>query len=77
MNTLFETIPVVKEGIVLVTEWMNTNRQEFEENDDFKELVRVVNEIEVDQDYSQEAYEDIINLELGGKRFNGNMTKFH
>ena len=109
---------IIQEGIPLIKEWIRTKREEFEENDDFKELIRVVNEIEADKDYSKQAYEDIryllrpfeylplkikrlfniatmdhytmfiasrhfesiedfINLEMGVKRFNGNMTKFH
>ena len=36
----------IQEGIPLIKEWIETKRQEFEENHDFKELVRIVNEIE-------------------------------
>ena len=108
----------IQEGIPLIKEWIERKRQEFENNDDFNELIRVINEIENDKDYSKDAYEDIryilrpfeyiplkikrifnigtldnytmfitsrhfesiddyINLEMGIKRFNGNMTKFH
>ena len=108
----------IQEGIPLIKEWIETKRSEFENNTDFKELIRVINEIEKDKDYSKDAYEDIRyllrpfeyiplkikrlfnigtldnytifiasrhfesiddykNLEMGVKRFNGNMTKFH
>ena len=108
----------IKEGIPLIKEWIELKKHEFEENDDFKELVRVMTEIEKDQDFSKQSYNDIryllrpfeylplrikrlfniatmdhytmfiasrhfetiddfINLELGVKRFYGNMTKFH
>ena len=49
----------IKEGIPIIKEWIESKREEFEENDEFKELIRVVNEIEEDQDYSQMAYDDI------------------
>ena len=108
----------IKEGIPLIREWIERKRIEFENNDNFNELIRVINEIEKDEDFSNDAYEDIryllrpfeyiplkikrlfnigtldnytifiasrhfntiedyINLEMGIKRFNGNMTKFH
>ena len=111
-------IPVIAEGIILVKEWIEVKSNEYKDNENFNELIRVINDIEKDQDYSNDAYEDIryllrpfeyiplkikrlfnigtldnytmfitsrhfesiddyINLEMGVKRFNGNMTNFH
>ena len=36
----------IQEGIPLIKEWIETKRQEYENNNDFNELIRVVNEIE-------------------------------
>ena len=113
-----ETLERIKEGISLIKEWIQTKKEEFEEKEEFKELVRVVTEIEQENDFSKQSFEDIryllrpfeylplrikrlfnivmmdhytmfiasrhfesiddfINLELGVKRFNGNMSKFH
>ena len=107
----------IQEGISLIKEWIEFKRKEYQDNTDFNELIRVINEIETEQDFSTDAYEDIryflrpfefislkikrlfnictlvnycafitsrwfesiedfINLEMGIKRFNGNMTKF-
>ena len=49
----------IKEGISLIKEWIQTKKEEFEEKEEFKELVRVINEIEQENDYSKQAYEDI------------------
>ena len=49
----------VNEGIPLIKEWIQTKKEEFEEKDEFKELVRVITEIEAEQDYSEQAYKDI------------------
>ena len=49
----------IKEGIPIIKEWIEIKKQEFENNDNFNELMRVVNEIEQDQDFSNDAYEDI------------------
>ena len=49
----------IQEGIPLIKEWIERKRTEFENNDNFKELIRVINEIEQDKDYSKDAYEDI------------------
>ena len=59
MTQHFEVVPIVKEGIVLIKQWIKTKREEFAESDDFKELVRVLTEIENENDYSHQAYEDI------------------
>ena len=32
----------IEEGIVLIKEWIELKRNEFEENEDFKELIRAV-----------------------------------
>ena len=112
---------IIEQGIPLIKEWLNkqNENEELKETEDFQELQRVIQEIEQEKDYSNEAYEDIrfvltpfdelislkikrifnisrmdnytmfiasrwfdtiddyINLELGVKRFQGNMTKFH
>ena len=49
----------IQEGIPLIKEWIEIKKQEFEKNDYFKELIRVINEIEKDKDFSHDAYEDI------------------
>ena len=108
----------IQEGIPLIKEWIERKRPEYKENTDFKELEKIVKEIETENDYSKDAFDDIryllrpfeyiplkikrifnigtldnytmfiasrhfesiddfINLEIGIKRFNGNMTKFH
>ena len=45
----------IKQGIPFIKEWIQTKKEEYAEKDEFKELVRVVTEIEKDQDYSQIA----------------------
>ena len=45
----------IQKGIPLIKEWIEIKRQEFENNTDFKELIRVLNEIEKDQDFSKDA----------------------
>ena len=42
----------IQEGIPLIKEWIESKRQEFEEKEEFTELVRVINEIDNEQDYS-------------------------
>ena len=49
----------IQEGIPLIKEWIESKREEFEDKEAFTELIRVVNEIEDEQDSSQQAYEDI------------------
>ena len=49
----------IQEGIPLIKEWIETKREEFKNNNDFSELQRVVTEIQNDQDFSKDAYEDI------------------
>ena len=49
----------IQEGIVLIKEWIELKRTEYENNDNFNELIRVINEIETEKDYSNDAYEDI------------------
>ena len=109
----------IQKGIPLIQEWSAHQSQHIKETEDFKEVQRVIQEIENEHDFSDEAYEDIrfilrpfeetlplkikrifnisvmdqytmfiasrwfnsiedhINLVLGVKRFNQNMTKFH
>ena len=49
----------IKEGIPLIKEWIEIKKPEYKDNPDFKELERIINEIEKDKDYSKDAYEDI------------------
>ena len=49
----------IQEGIPLIKEWIEVKRQAFENNTDFNELIRVIKEIEKDQDFSKDAFEDI------------------
>ena len=49
----------IQEGIPLIKEWIEVKRQEFKNNNDFSELEKIVKEIEKDQDYSKDAFEDI------------------
>ena len=44
----------IQEGIPLIKEWIELKRQEFENNDDFNELIRVITEIETENDYSKD-----------------------
>ena len=109
----------IQKGIPLIQEWSAHQSQQVKETEDFKEVQRVIQEIENEHDFTYEAYEDIrfilrpfeetlplkikrifnistmdqytmfiasrwfnsiedhINLVLGVKRFNQNMTKFH
>ena len=54
-----DTEKIIKEGIPFIKEWIEIKREEFAEQDEFKELVRVITEIEQENDYSHQAYEDI------------------
>ena len=54
-----DTEKIIKEAIPFIKEWIQTKKEEFEEKEEFKELIRVVNEIEQENDYSKQAYEDI------------------
>ena len=48
------------QGIEFIHEWINNNQQTIDqESEDFKELVRVIEEILQDQDFSKNAFEDI------------------
>ena len=46
----------IQEGIPLIKEWIELKRQEFENNDDFNELIRVITEIENEKDFSKDSY---------------------
>ena len=48
----------IQEGIPLIKEWIETKRKEYEDNTDFNELTKVINDIEKDKDYSNDAYEE-------------------
>ena len=50
---------IIQQGIPLIQKWSNKQPQHIKETDDYKELQRVIKEIEQEKDYSQDAYEDI------------------
>ena len=58
-NTNSQIKQNIEEGIPLIKEWIETKREIFKENDNFNELIRVINEIEEEKDYSKDAFEDI------------------
>ena len=58
-NTNSQIKQNIEEGIPLIKEWIETKREIFKENDNFNELIRVINEIEKDNDFSFTAFEDI------------------
>ena len=47
-----DTEKIIKEAIPFIKEWIQTKKEEFEEKEEFTELVRVINEIDNEQDYS-------------------------
>ena len=49
----------IQEEIQLIKEWIETITHEYKDNDNFKELIRVLNDIEKDKDFSKDSYEDI------------------
>ena len=49
----------IQEGIPLIKEWIEVKRQEFKNNNDFSELEKIVKEIETENDYSKDAFDDI------------------
>ena len=50
---------IIQEGIPLIQEWINKQDENTKQEEDFKELVRVITEIEQEQDFSKQSYEDI------------------
>ena len=51
---------IIQQGIPLIFDWINKqNNEQIKENEDFEELKRVIHEIQNENDYSQDAYEDI------------------
>ena len=50
---------IIQEGIFYIQEWINNQQQNVKESEDFKELQRVINDIENEHDYSHESFEDI------------------
>ena len=49
----------IEEGIPLIKEWLNKQEQYLKQTEDYKEAVRVINEIEEEKDFSEDAYLDI------------------
>ena len=49
----------IEQGIPLIKEWLERKKQEFEESDDYKELLRVITEIQQQKDYSKNSYLDL------------------
>jgi hypothetical protein len=50
---------IIQQGIPLIQEWISKQSEEINQLDDFKELTRVIDEIENEKDYSKDAYLDI------------------
>ena len=49
----------IQKGIPLIQEWSAHQSQHVKETEDFKEVQRVIQEIENDHDFTNEAFEDI------------------
>ena len=49
----------IQQGFPLIKEWMIKQPQYIKETEEFKELLRVVDEIYKEEDYSKDSYEDI------------------
>ena len=47
------------QGIPLIQQWIDTQEQNIKETEDFKELIKVIQEIDKENDYTKESYEDI------------------
>ena len=50
---------IIQKGFPLIDEWMLKQNQNIKDSTDFKELLRVCDEIFIEQDFSKDAYEDI------------------
>ena len=49
----------IKEGISFIKEWIETKKEQFNDNANFKELIQIIDDIEKEQDFSQDSFEDI------------------
>ena len=49
----------LKNGMIVVKEWLETVKEKYGEMEDYEELVRIMREIVDEKDYSHFAYEDI------------------
>ena len=54
-----EIIKTTKEGIILIKDWINTQNIDDNQLNDIIELQRVIKEIELDNDYSNDSFEDL------------------
>ena len=57
MTTQINYQEIIKQGIQLINDWKI--KQQNKDSENFKELERVINEIQNDQDFSKDSYEDI------------------
>ena len=53
---------IILQGIPLINSWLNKQPEQIQITEDYKELKRVITEIEEEQDYSEQSYLDIIYL---------------
>ena len=44
----------IQKGIPLINKWIEIKRNQFEKNDEFQELERIVKDIEREKDYSKD-----------------------
>ena len=50
---------LIQEGIPLIKEWLNKQTEDIKQLEEYKEIIRVINEIENEEDWSKESYLDI------------------
>ena len=46
---------IIQEGIPILRQWLNKQEENIKEKEDYKEIVRVINEIEEEKDFSKDA----------------------
>ena len=49
----------IQKGIPLIKEWLNKQEDNIKEKEEFKEVERVIKEIEIEEDFSKDAFLDI------------------
>ena len=50
---------IILQGIPLIQEWLSKQSEESKQKEDYKELDRVIEEIQQEKDFSEESYLDI------------------
>ena len=50
---------IIEEGIILIKEWSNKQSEDIKNKEEYKEVERVITEIEDEQDWSKQSYLDI------------------